>query len=80
MICKETGCGGEIDAKKNIPLRVSCHLFGTAHPCGKCGRLHWAANGEAAPNRLGNHPFLFKGKVILKDEEGNVVFEHPMGR
>lgn len=36
--CEE--CGGKVEVKKKIPVRVGCKNMSPAYPCEKCGRLH----------------------------------------
>jgi hypothetical protein len=72
MVCKETKCDGEIDASVKVYLQTSCHSSSLAHPCGKCGRVHWP-QGEAVFNRPGNKVFLENGVVVHRDDNNQLV-------
>ena len=61
MHCTMEDCDGYVDETTKITLRTGCVGFSTAHPCNKCGRVHWP-DGSAVFNRPGD-------LVYLKDEQ-----------
>jgi hypothetical protein len=72
MLCKEESCDGEIDMDVKIGLQVSCFSHSLAHPCGKCGRVHWPS-GELVFNRPGNKVFLENDEIVHRDDNNQLV-------
>ncbi|MDP3052221.1 MAG: hypothetical protein Q8N42_01805 [bacterium] len=72
MDCLQEGCGGKINMGIRISLQTGCGGCGTmrspAHPCDKCGRLHWE-DGMLTFNRGGNTTFLEEGHVVIRKAE-----------
>jgi hypothetical protein len=68
MKCKEKGCKGKVNLKKGVTLCTNGGLgMYNAHPCNKCGRLHWQ-NGKAVFDEAGDKKAFLskKGKIIGK--------------
>jgi hypothetical protein len=75
MKCKEGECEGEIDQLREIVLKTGCGPVGSpAYPCNRCGRLHWASDGELVFNRPGDRAFLEDGRIVTRDEKNEVTF------
>lgn len=75
MVCKEAGCNGEIDQGNLVSLRVGCGpAYSGTYPCRKCGRLHWESDGSLVFNRGGSRAFLSTDKIVLKNEDDQIVF------
>ncbi len=70
QFCKEEGCKGKIDSSVLINLRIGCSVGcgvpgANAHPCKKCGRLHWG-DGKLVFNRAEQKAFLKNNQIVLK--------------
>ncbi len=63
MKCKE--CNGKVYTNVTVRLKTGCRGCGTAFPCKKCGRLHWA-DGKAVFNRGGKKAYLEGASVVNK--------------
>lgn len=67
MKCKE--CNGKVYTNVTVRLQTGYGGCGgnsaSAHPCKKCGRLHWA-NGETVFNRGGKKAYLEGTSVVHK--------------
>ena len=63
MRCKE--CGSQVYKNVTVRLKTGCRECETAHPCEKCGRLHWAS-GEAVFNRGRAKAYLEGASVVHK--------------
>lgn len=66
MNCKEKDCNGAINKNVTVDLMVGCASTRPAHPCVKCGRLHWPS-GDAVFNRGGRLVFLVGDNLEYKD-------------
>jgi len=71
MDCVEK-CGGCVDPTQTIEVRTGCATYSTVHPCNKCGRLHWP-QGDGVNNRSGAKAYMEDGKLVNKDNDGNVI-------
>jgi len=71
MNCVEN-CGGCVDMTRTLVVRVGCSSVSSTHPCDKCGRLHWP-QGDGVNNRSGAKAYMEDGKLVNKDDHGNVI-------
>ena len=75
MKCVEEGCLGDVDVSKRFLLITGCASNSIAHPCGKCGRLHFE-DGSGVKSRQEKRAFVKENRLVHRDEEGveTVVF------
>ena len=63
MKCKR--CGGDVDKKNNVGLNTDMTSGEIAHPCKKCGRLHWP-QGQPVYSAGGKAAYFENGGVTQK--------------
>jgi uncharacterized Zn finger protein len=62
-----TECGNPIDQGTQLLVRTGCTSREPAHPCSKCGRVHWP-DGVAVSNRSGAAAYLEGGAMVMKKD------------
>lgn len=69
MKCREPGCDGLVNMKKEIILPKRCSRFSIiVYSCSKCGRLH-GEQGSSVTAQEGKIAFWIDEKVVHKDEQ-----------